>query len=233
MCTGLDLFSQVCSETRVDRVHPVIGTGQEYGLLTGIYTAGEWCLWIGELAQVKMVKEIFSASVKQQNLSNEQEPAVYTAGVTSFASFLLKVVLIQLQWLVWVRRKTEMLKHFLWMNLNPVSGVHQIGSDSISIPYCRHYWQHSCQISEMLRGKLLFWATATFACLYCYAVFVSLLQQCNLNKYSSWGSSYSHSVIVWHFPSLYCPYSILNQILVKSICIPFILCSDYKTIVDT
>lgn len=69
----------------------------------------------------------------------------------------------------------------------------------------------------MPRGKLLFWATATFACLYCYAVFVSLLQQCNLNKYSSWGSSYSHSVIVWHFPSLYCPDSILNQILVKSI----------------
>lgn len=50
---------------------------------------------VGQLAQIKMLKEIFTDSVKQGYLSHEEEPAVYTAGVVSFTSFLKKVLLIQ------------------------------------------------------------------------------------------------------------------------------------------
>lgn len=50
---------------------------------------------VGQLAQIKMLKEIFTDSVKQGYLSHEQEPAVYTAGVVSVTSFLKKVLLIQ------------------------------------------------------------------------------------------------------------------------------------------
>lgn len=56
---------------------------------------GEGCLCVGQLAHIKMIKEIFTDSVKQGYLSDEQKPAVYTAGVVSFTSFLKKVALIQ------------------------------------------------------------------------------------------------------------------------------------------
>lgn len=59
------------------------------------YAEGEGCLCVGQLAQIKMLKEIFTDSVKQGYVSDEEELAVYTAGIISFISFLKKVRLIQ------------------------------------------------------------------------------------------------------------------------------------------
>lgn len=59
------------------------------------YAEGEGCLCTRQLAQIKMLKEIFTDSVKQGYLSDEQETAVCTASVLSFTSFLKKVLLIQ------------------------------------------------------------------------------------------------------------------------------------------
>lgn len=68
MCTGLNLSLQVCSEIRVEFTMLLEWVGS-MDFSQG-YAEGEGCLCTGQLAQVKMLKEIFTDSVKQEYLSD-------------------------------------------------------------------------------------------------------------------------------------------------------------------
>lgn len=111
-----------------NRAYPFLGTGKEHGF-TRIYSRWvmtEYNSWWG----LKTLREVFTDSVRHWYLCDEHKAAVYTGGVIH--PFFLK--LIQLHWLV-LRENIHMLKHFLWIGLNPNNPQITSYGSSVSWPF--------------------------------------------------------------------------------------------------